>query len=148
MCHKIIILFQCSMHLRLLGKSLGFCQHQGMQSFCFLYLYESKMYLRTCLGLHSTRGGLAFIPKFKHAHHPETTNTGPVSSRKWTKWPCLGVSVVFGEQLNVMANHSCLLQPNPRWGGIHPTASPWSARNCTARRVVQIISDVLLSLPS
>lgn len=62
-------------------------------------------------------------------------NTGPVPSRKWTKWPCLGVSVVFGEQLNVMANHSCLLQPNPRQGGIHPTASPWSAaRDCTARR--------------
>lgn len=37
----------------------------------------------------------------------------------------------------------------PCQDGIHPTASPWSAaRDCAARRVVQIISNVLLSLPS
>lgn len=69
MCHKIIILFQCSMHLRLLGKSLDFCQHQG-KAFILFICKKAECIWGHALVCTALRGRLASIPEFRHACGP------------------------------------------------------------------------------
>lgn len=139
------------------GKALVSASTRPCKACIFFICKKAKCIWGHALGCIALRDGLAPVPWFKHAPGPWILVQSPAENGQ--NGPALGCLQCLESswmschgcktKTLTMANHSCLLQPSPCQGGIHPTASRWSAaRECTARRLVQIISNVFLSLPS